>query len=575
MNRLLAKILGTACAFLIGTAGCARTPSGIVHDELPGPDAPITLPDTPQGETSDTPAACSAGPVEPSWYRTAVGYEIFVRSFADSNGDGVGDLRGLIDRLDYLNDGDPATHDDLGVTLLWLMPVNASPSYHGYDVTDYRAIHPDYGTLTDMDALIAAAHARGIRVITDLVLNHTSSDHAWFKDSASGDGAARRDWFVWSAQQEGWTQPWGGGQTWHRRGNAWYYGLFSEYMPDLNYRNPAVRAEMTDVARFWLARGLDGFRLDAARYLVETGPAAGQQDTELTHAFWKEFRAATGSTAQNGILVAEAWAPTDDLVSYFGTAAAPELHMAFDFDGAGALIQSVQKATVDNVQAHLCARLETYPPWGTPGVFLSNHDQKRVATQLASTGLAGMKLAAALMMTLPGTPWIYYGEEIGMRNGVGDDDLGKRLPMQWDGSVHAGFSTGEPWAELLEHAVADTVAGQRNDPSSLLSWYRQLIRVRSGEPALSLGATRLLPVTWTGEQPLVLLRELDGRTVVLVFNLGKTPCTITIPAASLPATTRFVDLLTEAAVSRGDPALPLVLADVEARGVRILRAEAR
>ncbi len=197
-------------------------------------------------------------------------YEVFVRSFADSDGDGIGDLRGLTDRLDYLNDGDPSTNDDLGVTGLWLMPIAGSPSYHGYDVTDYEAVEPDYGTAEDFRAFMAAAHERGIAVIVDLVLNHTSIDHPWFQDART-PGSEHDDWYVWSTTGVPFAGP-GGRRIWHKDGDRWYYGFFWEGMPDLNVANPEVEAALDDVARFWLEdMGVDGFRLDAARHLIEDG----------------------------------------------------------------------------------------------------------------------------------------------------------------------------------------------------------------------------------------------------------------------------------------------------------------
>src|SRR5262245_24492704 len=209
------------------------------------------------------------------WARGAVFYEVFVRSFADSNGDGIGDLRGLTAKLDYLNDGDPATDGDLGVDALWLMPVFDSPSYHGYDTVDYEKIEPDYGTGEDFDRFLAEAHRRGIRVILDFVMNHSSSQHPWFVESASSPTSARRDWYVWRADDPGWTQPFPGGgsnHTWHAKNGAFFYGIFWSGMPDLNFSTPAVRQEIERLAASWLARGVDGFRLDATRHLFANGP---------------------------------------------------------------------------------------------------------------------------------------------------------------------------------------------------------------------------------------------------------------------------------------------------------------
>ena len=250
---------------------------GTPADSAP-PDLVAPAPATDAGAEVAAPAACPAATAAPddAWYRTAVFYEIFVRSFRDSDGDGVGDLRGLIAQLDYLNDGDPATDDDLGVTALWLMPITASPSYHGYDTVDYRAVSPDYGDLATLDELLTEAHRRGIRVVIDLVLNHSSSEHPWFLDSARGADAPHRDWYVWSDEALDWPRPWEEAQTWHARGASWYYAVFWGGMPDLNYTTAAVQDEALAISRFWLARGIDGFRLDAVRYLVETGKGDGQ-----------------------------------------------------------------------------------------------------------------------------------------------------------------------------------------------------------------------------------------------------------------------------------------------------------
>ena len=219
-------------------------------------------------DTVPTPALASSVIVAPAdaWWNDTVFYEVFVRSFQDSDGDGIGDLQGLIDRLDYLNDGDPATASDLGVTGIWLMPVAQSPSYHGYVTADYYTVEQDYGSNEGFQRLIDEAHRRGIKVLVDLVLNHTSIEHPWFIDSASGPDSDKRDWYIWRPSDDGSRAPWvGGGPVWHKQGDAYYFGLFWEGMPDLNYRNPEVTAEMQNAARFWLEEmGVDGFRLDAA-----------------------------------------------------------------------------------------------------------------------------------------------------------------------------------------------------------------------------------------------------------------------------------------------------------------------
>ncbi|MCB1058058.1 MAG: alpha-amylase, partial [Acidobacteria bacterium] len=252
-SRAGSRIVPVLAAAGLTVLGCSLLP--------PVSDGPAPAPVSPSPEVA-------AAPPEPvqwdlDWADGAVFYEIFVRSFADSDGDGIGDFKGLTAKLDYLNDGDPATTGDLGIEGIWLMPVFASPSYHGYDTTDYDAVNPEYGTLEDFETFLAEAHRRGIRVIVDLVLNHTSAQHPWFVASASSPDSPKRDWYEWSDTDPGWTRPWGepGAPTWHEKNGAYYYGIFWSGMPDLNFRNPEVREEAKRLARQWLDRGVDGFRL--------------------------------------------------------------------------------------------------------------------------------------------------------------------------------------------------------------------------------------------------------------------------------------------------------------------------
>ena len=250
-------------------------------------------------------------------------YEVFVRSFADSDGDGIGDLRGLTSKLDYLNDGDPATTDDLGIGGLWLMPIAEAASYHGYDVTDYEAVEHDYGTREDLDAFLAAAHERGIKVIVDLVLNHSSVDHPWFRASAAGEDD-KRDWYLWEDDKPSWLGP-DGQLVWHERDDDFYYGVFWEGMPDLNLRNDAVTAELEDVARFWLTDvGVDGFRLDAAKHLIEDGPDA-QTNTPETKAWLTGFKAAADAARPDAMLIGEVWDPASIAGAYVPDSARPDL----------------------------------------------------------------------------------------------------------------------------------------------------------------------------------------------------------------------------------------------------------
>ncbi|MBU1493181.1 MAG: alpha-amylase, partial [Actinobacteria bacterium] len=298
------------------------------------------------------------------WWNDRVFYEMFVRSFADSDGDGIGDLQGAIDRLDYLNDGNPATHDDLGVTGIWLMPVFESPSYHGYDVTDYRTVESDYGTNEDLKAFVAAAHRRGMVVILDLVINHTSVEHPWFTASASGE-ADYADWYVWSDDDPGFSGP-DGQQVWYRQGGRFYYALFWEGMPDLDLENPSVTAEITDIARFWIEEaGVDGYRIDAARHLVEDG--AIQVDTPATLAWLEAFRV---TLPADTLVLGEVWAPAEIVANYLPDA----LDLAFEFDLANATVQGVAGADAGAVADSL-ERVAGLYPNGQHAVFLSNHDQ--------------------------------------------------------------------------------------------------------------------------------------------------------------------------------------------------------
>lgn len=417
------------------------------------------------------------------WWNDAVFYQVFVRSFQDSDGDGIGDFAGLTQRLDYLNDGDPATDDDLGVTALWLMPINASPSYHGYDVTDYRSIEPDYGTMADFEAFLAAAHARGIKVIIDFVMNHCSSDNPWFVASRNNQ-PGWREWFRWSAGNPGETGPWG--QTvWHRSGSSWYYGLFTGGMPDLNYDTPAVKNEMFDAATFWLDTiGVDGFRLDAVLYIDED--PGSLQNTPATLQFWQDFNTHVESVAPEAMTVGEAWTTTTTAAQY---AQAGRLDLCFEFDLAGAVLGAVNGGDagwLSGKLAQVCGDVYRYPQWGT---FLSNHDQDRVFSVLGQDP-GRMRAAAGLLLTLPGVPFVYYGEELGM-TGTGDH-RNIRAPMQWTNTANAGFSTATPWQPLGAGWQQDNVALQDADAGSLLNWYRRLIDLRESAPALRRGTCAVL-----------------------------------------------------------------------------------
>ena len=330
----------------LNLGGVADTPVGFTVDgtlsetlrvQIGSADAPLTLAVVPPELGGPPPVVeVPAIPADLPWWNNRVFYEVFVRSFYDSDGDGIGDLRGLIEQLDYLNDGDPTTTDDLGVTGLWLMPVMESPSYHGYDVTDYEQIEADYGTNQDFRDLMAAAHARGIVVIVDLVLNHTSSEHPWFLASEAGDPAFA-DWYEWADSDPGVFSPWGS-PAWHQAADGrYYYSIFWEGMPDLNYNTPAVTEEMYRVIRFWLEdMGVDGFRLDAIKHLFERGSQV--QDLPETLAWLEDFHSYVRSLNSDALTVGEVWSPTPIVAMYAGD----RVDIAFEFDLATAILQAAR-----------------------------------------------------------------------------------------------------------------------------------------------------------------------------------------------------------------------------------------
>ncbi len=466
--------------------------------------------------------AVAAGLGQPGWWRGRVFYEIFVRSFADSNGDGIGDLRGATARLDHLNDGDPSTTTDLGITGIWLMPIAESPSYHGYDVSDERAVEADYGTAADLKAFVAAAHERGIGVVTDLVLNHTSRDNAWFIESAAGTG--RADWYRWADANPGYGGP--DGQTvWHPSDGRWYYGLFGAGLPDLNLENPAVTAEMIDVARFWLTDiGLDGFRLDAIKHLIENGEE--QDHTPATHAWLQAFRAAIHETAPNALLVGEVY----DLSVAVARYVPEDVDLAFDFDRAQATIDSIRRGDPSALLSALTEDAALFGADETAG-FLTNHDQTRIASQLREDP-AALRLAAGLLLTGAGTPFLYYGEEIGLTGSKPDEQI--RTPMAWTGVGSAGgFTTGAPWEPLEPGWETRNVAAQVDDPGSLLATYRDLISLRAAVPALARGT--MTPLAASDAGVAAFLRTDGLRRVAVVANVADKP--IASPALGLEAGT--------------------------------------
>jgi alpha-glucosidase len=450
-----------------------------------------------------------------AWWQSGIVYQIYPRSFQDSDGDGVGDLRGITRRLDHLV--------ALGVDAVWLSPIFPSPmADFGYDVADYTGIDPLFGTLADFDALIARAHERGLKLILDFVPNHSSDRHPWFIDSASNRASPKRDWYLWRdpAPDGGPPNNWlsnFGGPAWTLDGTTgqYYYHSFLPQQPDLNWRNPAVRAAMADVLRFWLARGVDGFRVDVMWMMIKDDqfrddppnpdfrPGGKSHDRLLplytadrpeVHEVVAGLRAVLDEYAER-VLIGELYLPIDRLVTYYG----PHLNEAqLPFNFQLLLMSGWEAETIARIITVYEAAL---PPGGWPNWVLGNHDRPRIASRI---GAAQARMAAMLLLTLRGTPTIFYGEEIGMTDvpiapdavrdpaekrepgkGLGRDP--ERTPMPWDASPGHGFTTGEPW--LPFGAQGTDVAAQAADPGSMLNLYRRLIALRKTSPALLHGAT--------------------------------------------------------------------------------------
>lgn len=462
--------------------------------------SPLTM----QGDDSQGDDAAAS---ENEWWNDRIFYEIFVRSFYDSNGDGIGDLQGVIEKLDYLNDGDPTTTDDLGVTGIWLMPIMPSPSYHGYDVTDYYNIHPDYGTLDDFRQLIEEAHKRGIAVIIDLVLNHTSTQHPWFLESQK-QTSSYNNWYVWEDENPNFRGP--DGQTvWYPKNGRYYYALFWSEMPDLNYANPVVTAQMYDVTRFWLEEmNVDGFRLDAIKYIYANGPA--QENTAETHAWLQMYHDYVKSIKPDAVLVGEAWTSTTLSAQYVPD----EVDIVFEFDLATTLVRSASFGLPRTLIPMLETVLSTYPV-NQYAVFATNHDQNRLLSQVRGK-VESAKLAAYVYLTLPGVPFIYYGEEIGMAGQKPDELI--RTPMQWNAeSDTAGFTTGTPWQDLNNDTDTANVADQQADGDSLWNVYDQLIDVRHNNSALRTGD--LTMITSNSRKVLSYLRTDSEQNLLVIINM--------------------------------------------------------
>ncbi|MCP4423340.1 MAG: alpha-amylase [Chloroflexi bacterium] len=491
-------------------AACQETePPAATNTPVEATAVPSTA--TPLPESTATPDPFVQGTNGYPWWNDVVFYEIFVRSFYDSDGNGLGDLNGVIEKLDYLNDGDPNTTDDLGVAGIWLMPITVSPSYHGYDVADYFQIDASYGTNDDFKRLMAEAHARGIHVIVDFVMNHTSTQHPWFIESKDPN-SDKRDWYVWEDENPGFRGPWGQG-VWHKEGDGYFYGVFWSGMPDLNYENPEVTAAMFERVQFWLVEmGVDGFRLDAIKHMIEDGQI--QENSYATHDWLEEFHTFYKGIDPHAFTVGEAWTGTQQVLDYTGD----EVDVAFQFDLAEDIINAVDNGLAS---VYVKTQQEVYEsfPANQYATFIANHDHNRVMSQLDEDEVEA-RLAASVLLTAPGVPFIYYGEEIGLIGTKPDEDI--RRPMQWESNgPKVGFTTGTPWRPPAFDFPVRSVARQDGEPDSLLNHYRALIQLRNAHEALRVG-------DWTLVEPgskrlYTFLRQTENETILAVMNFNRNP----------------------------------------------------
>ncbi|MCK8487336.1 alpha-amylase family glycosyl hydrolase [Paenibacillus sp. MBLB2552] len=524
LRRTKLRRIGSAVLILLLLAGCTGTPDGNGTAAKPKDNNAGTKADS-SHNSGGSAKAVTADAVDPQ--PSTVFYEVFVRSFADSNGDGIGDFKGLTHKLDYLNDGNPDTDSDLGIGGIWLMPINPSPSYHGYDVTDYREINPDYGTLDDFREFLNEAHKRGIKVIMDLVVNHTSKEHPWFKEAAAEKSSSYRDWYVWaedSGRATSGSSAAGSGNPWHSVRGDHYLGIFWEGMPDLNFDNPEVRKEMTETGQFWLEQGVDGFRLDAAKHIYEDLQTdKSQATTDKNVAWWQEFRSGLKEVKPDAYLVGEVWDPSAALIASYLDGA---LDSGFNFSLAETILSSVKNEKDANIPFTLERSYKLYGEKSggnfVDATFLTNHDQNRVMTQLEGD-LPHAKMAASLLLTLPGNPFIYYGEEIGMYGAKPDELI--REPMRWTQDDSDGQTT---WETAVNNAgkKALSVKEQIIDPASLLSHYRKLIQIRNEFPALKDGAI----LEYETDQPGItaFVRATKDQAVLVVHNLTGGKLTFTL-----------------------------------------------
>jgi len=459
-----------------------------------------------------SPPAVQTAAAEVDEQPSTVYYEIFVRSFYDTNGDGIGDISGVTAKLDYLK--------DLGIGGIWLMPINPSPSYHGYDVTDYYGIQPQYGTMEDFKKLLDEAHKRDIKVIMDLVVNHTSNEHPWFKAAASDKKSRYRDWYTWSKPDQTLASDGAtGAQPWHKSGDDHYLGIFWEGMPDLNFDHPDVRKEMVKIGQYWLKQGVDGFRLDAAKHIYEDFKSQGNLPTtkEKNQAWWQEFRKGIEEVHPGAYLVGEVW----DSTAKIGPFLAQALDSCFNFDLSKTILSTVSSEKATDIAFNL-ERIYSYYAKNSNGAFvdapfLTNHDMNRTMSEVKGNP-DHAKMAASILLTLPGNPFLYYGEEIGMLGMKPDEQI--REPMVWSTATAGGAEGQTKWEPLVYNKdMKQGVAEQVKDSESLYNHYKKLIQWRNAEPALHEGG--IASYKFDNANVLAYQRLTAQAKVLVVHNLSK------------------------------------------------------
>jgi maltose alpha-D-glucosyltransferase/alpha-amylase len=511
--------------------------------------------------------------LNPQWYRRAVFYEVMVRSFLDSNGDGTGDLQGLISKLDYLQ--------WLGIDALWLPPFFTSPLRDGgYDVADYKGILPEFGTLDEFRELVTKAHERNMRIIIDLPINHTSDAHEWFQHSRSDPEGEFGDYYVWSDTDQKYkdiriifTDTEESNWSFDPERRQFFFHRFFSHQPDLNFDNPAVHDAVHDIVRFWLGLGVDGFRLDAIPYLYESEDGNGEGEPP-THEFLRKLRALVDLEFPGRVMIAEANQWPHEVAAFLGTDEQPECHMAFDFPAMPRIFYSLRSQQAGELVRVLSEHTEI-PDGAGWGVFLRNHDEltlemvneeyrqamygwyaydprmranvgiRRRLAPLLDNSRAELELAHALLFSLQGSPFLYYGDEIGMGDNIWLPDRdSSRTPMQWTPDRNAGFSSADPgklFLPIVQSLVYNyqhiNVESQLAQSRSLLHWIRNVIHVRKGHPTFGLGSLRVLPTNH--ESVLAFVREYSGsgsqfgdrpERVLCVFSFAHNPVSVTITA---------------------------------------------